>query len=82
MDSMATKEQILQILDELLEESLAKGSQILDFLKFKAGKSPASSKRVVKLGGLWEDVPFDVTDSEVRALRRAVTQYLLEKELQ
>jgi hypothetical protein len=82
MDSTATKEQILQILDELPEESLAEVSQFLDFLKFKAGKSPALPKRVVKLGGLWEDVPFDVTDDEVRALRRAVTQRLLEKELQ
>jgi len=34
MDSTATKEQILQILDELPEESLTEVSQFLDFLKF------------------------------------------------
>ena len=81
MDSTATKEQILQTLDELPEESLVEVSQFLDFLKFKAKKPSVSPKRVVKLGGLWEDVPFDVTDGEVRALRRAVTHRLLEKEL-
>ena len=81
MDSTATKEQILQTLDELPEESLVEVSQFLDFLKFKAEKSSVSPKRVVKLGGLWEEIPFDVTDGEVRALRRAVTHRLLEKEL-
>ncbi|MFB0534420.1 MAG: DUF2281 domain-containing protein [Anaerolineae bacterium] len=80
MDSAATKEQILQALDELPEESLAEVSQFLEYLNFKAKKS-SSTKRVVKLGGLWEDVPFDVTDDEVRELRRAVTHRLLEKEL-
>jgi hypothetical protein len=81
MDSTATKEQILQTLDELPEESLVEVSQFLDFLKFKAKKPSVSLKRIVKLGSLWEDVPFDVTDGEVRALRRAVTHRLLEKEL-
>jgi hypothetical protein len=81
MDSIATKERILQTLDELPEESLVEVSQFLDFLKFKAKESPASPKRAVKLGGLWEDVPFDVTDDEVRELRRAVTRHLLQKEL-
>ena len=81
MDSTATKERILQALNELPEESLVEVSQFLDYLNFKAKKSPASSKQVVKLGGLWEDVPFDVTDDEVRELRRAVTHRLLEKEL-
>lgn len=81
MDSTATKERILQTLNELPEESLVEVSQFLEFLKFKAEESPVPSKRVVKLGSLWEDVPFDVTDDEVRALRRAVTYRLLEKEL-
>lgn len=81
MDSTATKEQILQTLDELPEESLIEVSQFLDYLKFKAMKSPLSPKRVVKPGGLWEDIPFDVTDDEVRELRRAVTRRLLTKEL-
>ena len=81
MDSTATKERILQTLDELPEESLVEVSQFLDFLKLKAKESPASPRRVVKLGGLWEDVPFDVTDDEVRELRQAVTCRLLEKEL-
>jgi len=81
MDVTTTKERILQTLDELPEESLVEVSQFLESLKLKAKRSPASPKRVVKLGGFWEDVPFDVTDDEVRALRRAVTHHLLEKEL-
>jgi hypothetical protein len=77
MDVTTTKERILQTLDELPEESLVEVSQFLDYLKFKAKKPPVSPKRVVQLGGLWEDVLFDVTDDEVRELRRAVTQRLL-----
>jgi len=81
MDVTTTKERILQTLDELPEESLVEVSQFLESLKLKAKRSPASPKRVVKLEGFWEDVPFDVTDDEVRALRQAVTHRLLEKEL-
>ena len=79
MDPIVTRERILQTLSELPEESLVEVSQFLEYLKFKAEQPPASPKRAVKLGGLWEDVPFDVTDDEVRALRRAVTHRLLEK---
>ena len=79
MDPIVTRERILQTLSELPEESLVEVSQFLEYLKFKAKQPPASPKRAVKLGGLWEDVPFDVTDDEVRALRRAVTHRLLEK---
>ncbi|MBN1657730.1 MAG: hypothetical protein JXA93_04980 [Anaerolineae bacterium] len=31
---------------------------------------------VVKLGGLWADIDFDVTDDDVRALRQRVTDDL------
>lgn len=34
---------------------------------------------VVKLGGLWSNVEFDVGDEDVRALRQAVTAQLLTK---
>ncbi len=81
MNSVAIKQRIFQTLNELPEENLIEVSQFLDFLKFKATKSPVSSKRVAKLGGLWEDIPFDVTDDEIRELRQAVTRHLMEKEL-
>lgn len=34
-------------------------------------------KKVIRLGGLWKDIPFDVTDEDISALRQAVTQHLL-----
>jgi hypothetical protein len=34
---------------------------------------------VVKLGGLWADIDFDVTDEDVRALRQQVTRQLPDK---
>ena len=33
-----------------------------------------SKKEVVKLEGLWKDVPFDISDEDIRQLRRNFTQ--------
>ena len=35
-----------------------------------------SKKEVVKLEGLWKDVPFDISDEDIRQLRRNFTQQL------
>ncbi len=36
-------------------------------------------KEVVQLGGLWADLDWNVSDEDVRALRRQVTNQLLKK---
>jgi hypothetical protein len=49
--------------------------ELLDFLgylqyKYRLGESHP----VVRLGGLWSDIDFNVTDDDVRALRQRVTR--------
>lgn len=35
-----------------------------------------SPKRVIQLGGLWKDVPFDVSNEDVRQVRRELSEAL------
>lgn len=54
--------------------------ELLDFigyLQYKHQLDPFG--QVVKLGGLWCDIDFDVTDEDIRALRRQVSRQLPEK---
>jgi hypothetical protein len=53
--------------------------ELLDFLAYLRYKYRLHESRpVVRLGGLWSDIEFDVTDDEVRALRRRVTRQVLD----
>lgn len=54
--------------------------ELLDFVGYLQYKHQADpSGPVVKLGGLWADVDFDVTHDDVRALRQQVTRQLADK---
>ncbi len=33
-----------------------------------------SSKRIVRLEGLWKDIPFDVSDEDIREVRRELSE--------
>ena len=49
--------------------------ELRDFLGYLQYKYRLDeSHPVVRLGGLWADIEFDVTDDDVRALRRRVTR--------
>jgi hypothetical protein len=49
--------------------------ELLDFLGYLQYKYRLDESRpVVRLGGLWADIEFDVTDDDVRALRRRVSR--------
>jgi hypothetical protein len=75
--TQTVKKRVYQTLNELPPEGFEELMQFLDFLKFKyLAKQPPE---VVTLGGLWEDLNFDVTDEDVRALRQRVTAELLKK---
>lgn len=76
-DMPAVKQKIYQMLDSLPHQGLKELGQFLDFLnyKYQAGKEA----NVVSLGGIWQEIAFDVSDEEVRALRRQVTDALLSK---
>ncbi|MBC7249754.1 MAG: hypothetical protein H5T62_05660 [Anaerolineae bacterium] len=59
------------------EKASTQKRETTDFLKFKyLAKQPPE---VAALGGLWQDLDFDVTDEDVRALRQRVTSELLNK---
>lgn len=76
---MLTERTIKRKVDETVAKlppgSLWELSSFLDFLVFKYRVTDA--RPIVALGGLWKDVPFDVTDEDVRALRQEVTLHLL-----
>jgi len=72
-----TTQKVYQVLEGLPPESLEELSHFLDFLKFKY--QVQQPRKVVALGGLWQDLDFDVTDAEVRALRQKVSAQLWRK---
>jgi len=49
-------------------------TDFVGYLQYKHRLDP--SCQVVRLGGLWADIDFNVTDDDVRALRRRVTYQL------
>lgn len=44
--------------------------EIAEARKEIGGMTEKIPKRVVQLGGLWEDVPFDVSNKDIRQMRR------------
>ena len=54
--------------------------ELLDFVGYLQYKHQiGQSGQVIRLGGLWAGVDFDVTDEDVRALRQQVTCQLVGK---
>jgi hypothetical protein len=49
----------------------------VDYLQHKYRDE--SKQQVARLGGLWADIEFDVSDEDVRALRHHVTSRLMKK---
>ena len=73
---MNTKQiNILETINELSPEALAELQLFLDFLCFKEQPKAfeKSSRNIVKLEGLWKDLPFDITDDDIRQVRREFT---------
>jgi hypothetical protein len=54
--------------------------ELLDFLGYLRHKHrSARPGQLATLGGLWADIEFDVTEEDVRALRRRVGRELVDK---
>jgi len=51
--------------------------QFLDYLRYKY--KTEQERKSVALWGLWADIPFDVTDQDIRRLRQQVSAQLLRK---
>ncbi len=79
MDTLpAIKHKVIKSLGALPPQGLEDLSQYLDFLGYKYRKE--QNDQVLALGGRWRDIPFDVSDEDVRALRRRVSDDLLSQE--
>ncbi len=74
---IAVKRQVYQALNELPPGGFDELIQFLDYLKYKY--KAGQGRRVVALKGLWADIPFDVTDQDIRHLRQQVSARLLRK---
>ena len=55
---MSAKRQIIEILDELPDESVAAVAEFVDFLRAKTLGRSAPRERAAKLGGLWAGHTF------------------------
>ena len=73
----AVKEKISSTLAALPPEGIAELSRYVDHLadKYHVVQPPAN----ITLGGFWTNIPFDVEEAEIRALRRHVTIDLLDQ---
>ncbi len=69
------KSKIMEGLANLSLEALNELVVFVEFLHSREQGVPPS-KEVVKLEGLWKNVPFDITDEDIRQLRRNFTQQL------
>lgn len=61
-----TKDQIIAALDELPPETLSAVGEFIEFLRFKSGQPP---KRLIRLGGLWRNLP-PITEQDIADARR------------
>ena len=68
------KQQISEALEKLPSESLSEVLQFVEYLQFKA-REP-KPKRIVKLRGIWADLPLDKIEEDLRRLRRESAEHL------
>jgi len=61
-----TIEDVLQTLEGLSPEGLAAVRQFAEFLRFQSQPPP---RRIVRLGGLWKDLP-PITEADIAEARR------------
>ncbi len=70
------KSKIMEGWAHLSLEALNELVVFVEFLHSREQAVPPSNKEVVKLEGIWKDVPFDMTDEDIRQLRHDFTQQL------
>ncbi len=71
------KQRITDAVEELPAETLPEVLQFVEFLRSKT--AAPRPKRIVRLRGLWADIPFDIADKDIRRLRRQATEHLDKK---
>jgi hypothetical protein len=79
MATQTVRHEVHQAIETLPAEMLAELIHYIDYLKFKASHGESEELEVVRLGGLWKDVPFDLTDDDIRQARREFTYRLAQR---
>jgi len=69
--------QLYQEVKNLSSKNMAELLNFVSYIKYRDGLK--STNRPIILEGLWEAIPFDVTDEDVRALRQQLTQQTEDK---
>ena len=64
----ALQKQLYQEVKWFSSKNMTEWLNFLSYLKYRDGLK--SANKPVKLEGLWEAIPFEVTDEDVRVLRR------------
>ncbi len=72
--SQIAKQKVYRALEELPPESFEELAEFLDFLKFKYERKRPG--KIAVLGGLWKGLDFDVSDEEIRELRKGIGRSL------
>jgi len=75
--AMDRKEDVVNALDDLPPESVSELIAFIEFLRFKSQKQPP---RLIKLGGLWQDLP-PVSENDIAEARREMWGQFGEREL-
>jgi len=76
MAAKTLKQQIHEAVETLPVQSLSELAHFVDYLQFKVSQGEPEELEVVPLGGLWKDIPFDLTDEDIREVRREFTRRL------
>ena len=74
VDQGSIKQKVYETIEQLPPGSFEELADFLDFLSYKY-RNDDLGKNVV-LGGLWKDVPLDVTDEDVRSLQQKISHRL------
>ncbi len=74
-DVQFAKREIYKALDKLPPEAIFKVAEVVkDFQEHHP-------KKFISLEGIWKDIPFDVDNRTIRALRRRVSQRILKRKI-
>jgi len=77
-----TKANIMEAIDSLSSKALEELEVFVDFLRFKEQpKAFETTRKIVKLEGLWKDLPFDINDEDIRQVRHELTEQLKKRAL-
>ena len=75
--AIKTKEDLISSLDELPPESVSELIMFIEYLRFKSQKK---RPHIIKLGGLWQDLP-PLSETDIDEVRQEMWGQFGEREL-